>query len=126
VVNQAEDMNSIDSDSMDAVVHTFILCSVNDYNKTLQEIYRVLKPGGVAIFMEHSIDNQNLRRKLIQKSLEPLFGDCHYRDIRKIVDCGVYDKLTIKNGHMQSTLIDFINPIIYGFGQKRNIRIVEK
>jgi ubiquinone/menaquinone biosynthesis C-methylase UbiE len=120
VVSQGENMNAIESDSMDVVVHTFILCSVNDYNSVLKEIYRILKTGGVAIFMEHSIDNDHLCRRIIQKSIEPLLGDCHYRDIRKIVDCGVYDKLTIKNYHMNSTLFDFVNPIIYGYGQKLN------
>ncbi|CAH1414224.1 unnamed protein product [Lactuca virosa] len=39
--------------SMDAVVGTLVLCSVKDVNKTLQEIKRVLKPGGVYIFVEH-------------------------------------------------------------------------
>ena len=57
VINDAENMNSIASNSMDAVVHTFILCSVKNSDKVLSEIYRVLKPGGICVFMEHSIDN---------------------------------------------------------------------
>jgi ubiquinone/menaquinone biosynthesis C-methylase UbiE len=120
IVSEGENMNAIESNSMDVVVHTFILCSVNDYNLVLKEIYRVLKPGGLAIFMEHSIDNDHLSRRIIQKIIEPLLGDCHYRDIRKIVNSGVYDKLTIKNYHMNSKLFDFVNPIIYGYGQKFN------
>ena len=58
VLNDAENMNSIESASMDVVVHTFILCSVKNSNKVLSEIQRVLKPGGVCIFIEHSIDNE--------------------------------------------------------------------
>lgn len=58
VVNHAENMKSIESNSIDAIVHTFILCSVENHNLVLNEIYRVLKPGGVCIFMEHSIDNE--------------------------------------------------------------------
>jgi len=58
VVNYAENMESIESASMDAVVHTFILCSVKDSDKVLSEIQRVLKPGGICVFIEHSIDNK--------------------------------------------------------------------
>ena len=53
-------MESIESASMDAVVHTFILCSVKDSDKVLSEIQRVLKPGGVCVFIEHSIDDKVL------------------------------------------------------------------
>ena len=58
VLNHAENMHSIESESMDAVVHTFILCSVKNSDAVLKEIYRVLKPGGVCVFIEHSIDNR--------------------------------------------------------------------
>ena len=43
VVNSAEKMSSIESNTMDAVVHTFVLCSIPDTTATLKEIYRVLK-----------------------------------------------------------------------------------
>ena len=43
VVNSAEKMSAIESNSMDAVVHTFVLCSISDTTSTLKEIYRVLK-----------------------------------------------------------------------------------
>lgn len=43
IVNSAEKMSSVESNSMDVVVHTFMLCSVPDSNSALKEIYRVLK-----------------------------------------------------------------------------------
>ena len=58
VLNHAENMHSIKSNSVDAVVHTFILCSVRNSDAVLKEIYRVLKPGGVCVFIEHSIDKE--------------------------------------------------------------------
>ena len=39
--------------SFDTVVSTFTLCSVDDIDKVLEEIHRVLKPGGKLIFSEH-------------------------------------------------------------------------
>lgn len=49
----AEDMAMIASGSVDAVVSTLVLCCVTNINKCLQEIVRVLKPGGKFFFMEH-------------------------------------------------------------------------
>ena len=43
VVNSAENMTSIESNSMDVVLHTFLLCSIADYNAAINEVYRVLK-----------------------------------------------------------------------------------
>ncbi|RNA24019.1 hypothetical protein BpHYR1_001157 [Brachionus plicatilis] len=62
----------------------------------MNEIYRVLKPGGVCIFMEHSIDNENKPRKYMQKVIEPTFGDCKFLDMKKVLSSGPYDQLELK------------------------------
>jgi ubiquinone/menaquinone biosynthesis C-methylase UbiE len=43
----------LDDKSIDTVVMTFTLCSVDDAARTLAEIRRVLKPEGVLLFAEH-------------------------------------------------------------------------
>lgn len=42
-----------DDDSFDVAVAALVLCTVNDPERTMAEIARVLKPGGRFIFMEH-------------------------------------------------------------------------
>jgi len=48
-----EDLGIIEDNSVDAVICTLVLCTVNDQKKCLQEVKRVLKPGGKFFFMEH-------------------------------------------------------------------------
>ena len=50
----------IADNSVDVVVGTMVLCSVQSVTKSLQEIHRVLKPGGKYIFTEHVAAPNNL------------------------------------------------------------------
>lgn len=55
--------------SIDAVISTLVLCSVSDLPKTLEEVIRVLKPGGSFAFLEHVADKPWTARLMIQKIL---------------------------------------------------------
>ena len=48
----AEDLPFEDA-SFDTVVSTLVLCGVDDQNRALREIRRVLRPGGRLLFLEH-------------------------------------------------------------------------
>lgn len=48
----AEDLPFPD-DSFDTVVSTLTLCTVDDQPRALRELNRVLRPGGVLLFIEH-------------------------------------------------------------------------
>ncbi|MFC1513607.1 class I SAM-dependent methyltransferase [candidate division KSB1 bacterium] len=63
----------------DAVISSFVLCSVDSLENTLDEISRVLKKGGKLIFIEHIKSNHSIT-KAFQKVLTPLsllLKDCH-------------------------------------------------
>jgi ubiquinone/menaquinone biosynthesis C-methylase UbiE len=48
----AEDL-PFDDDSFDTAVSTLVLCGVDDQQRALRELRRVLRPGGRLIFIEH-------------------------------------------------------------------------
>ncbi|BAY63894.1 type 11 methyltransferase [Calothrix brevissima NIES-22] len=75
--------------TFDSVVSTFCLCSIANVSQAINEIYRVLKPGGRYFFLEHGLsDEANIQ--VWQHRLNPLsqvIGDgCNInRNIRQLV-----------------------------------------
>ena len=53
VVRAGADDLPFAASSFDTVVSTLVLCTVPDQKAALQEITRVLRPGGVLLFLEH-------------------------------------------------------------------------
>jgi ubiquinone/menaquinone biosynthesis C-methylase UbiE len=49
--------------TFDCVVSTWTLCSVTDVARVVAELYRVLKPGGRFVFLEHGLsDNPSVQK----------------------------------------------------------------
>lgn len=79
-----------ESGSFDFVVSTWTLCSIPNVAGALNEVRRVLRPGGRFVFVEHGLaDDPKVQRW--QNRLNPLQkffgGGCHLnRDIRALVE----------------------------------------
>jgi ubiquinone/menaquinone biosynthesis C-methylase UbiE len=81
-------------ESFDAVVSTFVLCSVDDPDRALAEIRRVLRPGGRFVVIEHVRGSG--RRARWQDRLtgvhRKLAGNCHLnRDTRDAIAAAGFD-----------------------------------
>jgi SAM-dependent methyltransferase len=77
----------------DAVVCSLVLCSVDDPEAVLQELFSLLRPGGELRYLEHvaSAGARGRLQQLADATVWPrLFGNCHtHRDTeRTIVDAG--------------------------------------
>ena len=78
--------------SFDSIVCTFTLCTIPDADAALQEMRRVLKPGGKLLFSEHGLA-PDLPVVRWQHRLTPLWkpfsGGCHLnRDIPALIRAG--------------------------------------
>jgi SAM-dependent methyltransferase len=66
--------------SVDAVISTLVLCSVDDLGAALREVRRVLRPGGRFVFIEHVGATPGSRLRNLQERLAPWWlavtGEC--------------------------------------------------
>ncbi|KAI1297213.1 Methyltransferase-like protein 7A [Halotydeus destructor] len=101
ITGKAEDMSSVASSSVDAVVSTLVLCSVDNVDRCLQEIHRVLVPGGRFYLVEHVTYNETYKfLRFVQRLIEPFwsfFGDgCKLsRDIERHLKYSQFKKIDV-------------------------------
>ena len=108
--------------SFDTVVSTLVLCTVQDPNQSMREIYRVLKPSGKLIFIEHVHAHDNPGRARWQKRIEPFWkhiaGGCHLtRDTLSEIE-KVGFKIDKLNRQSLRKAPAFIRPSIRGTARK--------
>lgn len=92
--NSAIDMHEIESNSIDTIIMTLVLCSIPDPlgEKVLVEAYRILKPGGKFLFFEHILANPqtDVVIYLFQKIIEPIWtilsDGCRFKIITNYFD----------------------------------------
>lgn len=96
-----------DEAAFDCVVSTFTLCSVQDVDQALGEIWRVLKPGGTFLFLEHGLSPdpkvQKWQRRLnrIQRYLA---GNCHLdREIKALVTSQSFAGVEVSEFYLEQT-----------------------
>ena len=71
---QAEAIDMPDS-SFDTIVSTLVLCSVPDLENSLKEIYRLLRPEGTFLFLEH-VASDHPHTLTWQRRIEPFWSFC--------------------------------------------------
>ncbi|KAL5553760.1 hypothetical protein UlMin_041161 [Ulmus minor] len=107
--------------SVDAIVGTLVLCSVTDVNMTLKEVKRVLKPGGIYLFVEHVAAKDGSSLRFIQNVLDPLqqtlSDGCHLtRETGKLVSEAGFSNLNLSMAFLSNASL--VNPHLFGIASK--------
>ncbi|XP_072104747.1 thiol S-methyltransferase TMT1A-like [Mobula birostris] len=122
IQTSGEDMGLVASGSIDAVVCTLVLCSVQDIDLVLKEVMRVLKPGGAFFFIEHVAAEKTKWRYFFQHVIQPAwryFGDGCFltRETWINLEKAKFSKLNIK--HITEPLaFNLIYNHVVGYGVK--------
>ncbi|EGD82466.1 Mettl7b protein [Salpingoeca rosetta] len=77
-INDFFPSDAVATQQYDAIVFVLVLCSVKDLRETLHEAYRLLKPGGKLIFLEHVCPPRVSLKYLAALMISPLwtsYGD---------------------------------------------------
>ncbi|XP_035707350.1 methyltransferase-like protein 7A isoform X2 [Folsomia candida] len=132
IVSSGENLKGVASNSVDVVVTTTVLCSVENVKSVLREIRRVLVPGGRYYFMEHLLDEYVPHRTQLQKALTwsriwPWLCDgCKFLPIRSEISlCGFstvdYREFMLDNSNLKGKvklLATLMAPHIVGIAKK--------
>jgi ubiquinone/menaquinone biosynthesis C-methylase UbiE len=92
--------------TFDSVVSTWTLCSIEKVEQAVQEIHRVLKPGGKFFFIEHGLSNepsiQTWQNRL--NPVQKIIADgCHLnRNIREIVE-QQFNRVNLEEFYVEKT-----------------------
>ncbi len=96
-----------ENDTFDCVVSTFTLCSIQQVDRAVAEVLRVLKPEGRFLIMEHGLSNdpeiQKWQRWL--NGPQQLFGDnCHLdRNIQELVKQQPFRSVELEEFYLEKT-----------------------
>lgn len=111
----------IEDNTIDTVISTLVLCSVDDPQQALAEVRRVLKPGGQFCFIEHVAAPEGTFQNRLQHLTAPLwrfFGDgCNpHRKTGAAIEHAGFGQVDYR--HEQIPGVRLVSPHIVGFAKK--------
>eukprot|EP00931_Biecheleriopsis_adriatica_P088738 TRINITY_DN62989_c0_g1_i1.p1 TRINITY_DN62989_c0_g1~~TRINITY_DN62989_c0_g1_i1.p1 ORF type:complete len:309 (-),score=49.48 TRINITY_DN62989_c0_g1_i1:65-991(-) len=116
VVHGVAEALPLDSAVADAVISTLTLCSVQDPERAVMEMRRVLKPGGRLLFMEHVLSETNPIFAAAQRAATPdqiQREGCHFdRQTLQTIKGGQFQDVDGEYFELQNC--GFLNPTVAG------------
>lgn len=95
--------------SVDTVVLTYTLCTIPDWQRALEQMRRVLKPGGQLLFSEHGeAPDESVRRW--QHRIDPVWtrlaGGCHItRPIPGMIESAGFEFVDVESQYLPGARI---------------------
>ena len=109
-------------ESIDTVVCTLVLCSVADPPAALRDLFRVLRPGGKLLFIEHVAADSNPGRLAWQRRIEPVWkrvaGNCHLtRNTTAEIERAGFELASVRRESLRKAL-PWVRPSVRGVAVK--------
>lgn len=116
----AEDL-PFEDDTFDTVVSTLVLCGVSDQGRVLNQIRRVLRPGGRLVFIEHVRSDEPKLARLQDRfnwlNRLVVCCDCNRPSARSIEEAGfTVERL---DHHTMPKAPPFVRPVVAGAAASR-------
>jgi ubiquinone/menaquinone biosynthesis C-methylase UbiE len=96
-----------DPSTFDCVVSTFTLCSIENVAQAIAEAYRVLKPGGKFLLLEHGLSREPYIQKWQRRLnwLEMHLADgCHLdRDMKALITAQPFSAVEVNEFYLEQT-----------------------
>ena len=96
-----------ESDHFDCAVSTFCLCSIEKVDQALGEVYRVLKPGGRFLFLEHGLSPepsvQKWQRRLNWLEMRLADGCRLDRNMKELVAAQPFSSVEVEEFYLECT-----------------------
>ena len=93
--------------TFDCVVSTFTLCSIGDVSQAMKEVYRVLKPGGTFLFLEHGLSPessvQKWQRRLNWLEMQLADGCRLDRNMKELIATQPYQSVEVTEFYLERT-----------------------
>ncbi len=109
--------------SVDEVICSLVLCTVNDPAATVAEVLRILRPGGSFRFVEHVVAHPASPRRWIQATIAKpwawIFEGCQLcRDTGHLVEHAGFSQATVDRHRLRQSVFFPVNSAISGIAVK--------
>lgn len=98
--------------SFDTVIASFVFCSVPQPTRGLQELYRVCKPGGQVLLLEHVLSSKPIVARMMQimnPLINAIFGaNINRKTVKSVQACGFEKVILDPSGSDMVKLIQAI------------------
>ncbi|XP_029543612.1 thiol S-methyltransferase TMT1A-like [Oncorhynchus nerka] len=122
VVASGEDLMAVQDETVDVVVCTLVLCSVNNVPQVLEEARRILRKGGALYFLEHVESDPSSWIYFFQHMLQPMWyylgdGCMVTRATWRDLEAAGFSEIQLR--HIEAPRVTFmIKPHILGYAIK--------
>ncbi|MGI9335930.1 MAG: class I SAM-dependent methyltransferase [Gammaproteobacteria bacterium] len=110
IVHDCAETIPLPDHSVEAVICTLVLCTVDDPARTLQQVRRILKPGGRFLFLEHVAAAQGHWRRRLQNAVHRpwryVFEGCNTnRDTGAVIRSAGFRHVTMETYTMSGPFV---------------------